>query len=149
MERVLVGYDGSDYGERAVSFAAELAAKFDAELILAHVMHQPGGFTSTESIPVYSRVEEIYRAEHDVVKEAADRILDQAAAIADRHGCSDPTTVLLVGSPAPQLAKAADAHAADVVVVGSRGLGEFAGLLLGSVSSRLAHIAECTVITVK
>lgn len=149
MERVLVGYDGSDDGERAVAFAAELALKFDAELIVAHVMAQPGGFTSAESIPVYSRVEEVYRAEHDVMRDAAERILQQAVAVADRHGYADPTAVLLVGSPAPQLAKAAEAHRADVVVVGSRGLGEFAGLLLGSVSSRVTHIAECTVITVK
>lgn len=149
MERILAGYDGSEDGERAVSFAAELALKFDAELILAHVMAQPGGFTAAESIPVYRRVEEVYRAEHDVMKDAADRILDQAEAIADRHGYANPTRVLLVGSPAPQLAKAADAHQAEVIVVGSRGLGEFAGLLLGSVSSRLAHIAKCTVITVK
>lgn len=149
MERILVGYDGSEDGERAVSFAAELALRFDADLIIAHVMAQPGGFTATESIPVYSRVEEVYRAEHDVMREAADRIVDQAVSVADRQGYSNPTTVLLVGSPAPQLAKAATAHRADAVVVGSRGLGEFAGLLLGSVSSRLAHIAECTVITVK
>ncbi len=149
MERVLVGYDGSDDGERAVSFAAELALQFDAELILAHVMSQPGGFTSADSIPAYRRVEEVYRAEHDVMKEAADRLLDHAEAIADHHGYSRPVKVLLVGSPAPQLAKAAEAHKADVVVVGSRGLGEFAGLLLGSVSSRLAHIANCTVVTVK
>lgn len=149
MERVLVGYDGSADAERAVAFAAEFASKFQAELVIAHVMAKPGGFTSVESIPAYRRVEEVYQAEHDVMREAADRIIEQAVAVADRQGVAEPSTIVLMGSPAPQLAKAAEAHRADVIVVGCRGLGEFAGLLLGSVSSRLAHIAECTVITVK
>ena len=149
MERLLVGYDGSEDAERAVAFAADLAGRYEAELVIAHVMPQPASLGSGEAPPVYAHVEELYRVEHDRLQEAGRRLLDRAVTLAAEHGSPEPKSILLVGSPAPQLAKAATAHRADAIVVGSRGLGEFAGLLLGSVSSRVSHIAECTVITVK
>jgi nucleotide-binding universal stress UspA family protein len=59
------------------------------------------------------------------------------------------TTLLAGGDPADAILEAAKREKADTIVLGSRGLGDFKGLVLGSVSHKVAAHAECTCITVK
>jgi hypothetical protein len=53
-----------------------------------------------------------------------------------------------VGSPAQHIAEVAEDAGADLIAVGTRGLGVFAGMLLGSVTQRLLHVAPCAVLAV-
>jgi nucleotide-binding universal stress UspA family protein len=66
--------------------------------------------------------------------------------LADRGLAGGEVGRTVRGSPAPVLVEAA--AGAELVVVGTRGLGGFAGLVLGSVTHHLAHHAPCTVVVV-
>jgi nucleotide-binding universal stress UspA family protein len=54
-----------------------------------------------------------------------------------------------VGDPASAIVSVATAEKPDMLVMGSRGLGDIQGLLMGSVSHKVSHLAPCTVVTVK
>ena len=78
---------------------------------------------------------------------AASRVLDEAVESADTSGLTAPVipTVLSGGAASVLLEVAANG---DLLIVGSRGLGGFRQLVLGSVSYQLAHHAECPVVVV-
>jgi nucleotide-binding universal stress UspA family protein len=78
---------------------------------------------------------------------AAKRLLDDVVDHADASGLRAPIDrVLIEGHPAQAMVDAA--QGADLVVVGSRGLGNVRGMLLGSVSHHLVHHASCPVVVV-
>jgi nucleotide-binding universal stress UspA family protein len=80
------------------------------------------------------------------VDEDARRTVDQALAQADTTGVTTVRLVVRQGSGGEVLVRLAEG--ADLVVVGSRGLGGFKGLLLGSVSHQVTHHARCPVVVI-
>ena len=68
---------------------------------------------------------------------------------APEKGRSDRSHGLAAGDPAKEILNIANEEHADIIVMGRRGLGDLAGLLLGSVSHKVAHLAECACLTVK
>jgi len=134
---VVVGVDSSAGARRALEWAAAEAALRSSALRIVHVA-QPVDATGFS----------------DVLGEVvvADERLDAEAATADaveRAVAGHPGEVerlVVSGSPAAELVAAADG--ASVLVVGSRGLGGFRGLLLGSVSRAVLHAAACPVVVV-
>ena len=64
-------------------------------------------------------------------------------------GCEPKSITLGAGIPAGEVLKAREKYDADLIVCGRRGLGNIAGAVLGSTSSRIAHDADCAVLTVK
>ena len=78
----------------------------------------------------------------------ADRLLQQAVRRARRAGLPAPRTLRDWGDPAERIIAVARREQADVVVVGRRGRGRLSGLLLGSVSQKVASLAPCTVMVV-
>lgn len=147
ISQILVAVDGSAHADRAVDFAAEMATKFDADLTILNVVPY------VSSVPLalgsYAELEGLYAESRDVLEEAGDEIVNAAAERARRAGAKDVETRVEFGSPSGAVCEVADAIGADVVVMGRRGLGDFGGLLLGSVTHKVAHSAECTVVTVK
>ena len=134
-KRVVVGIDGSPASEEALDWAAEEARVRGAVLEVDHVWSLPnlgyGGF-----------VAQIDDFEKDA-KELLDRVAEEA-----RNKYPDLTIEanLLEGPPAPALI--VRGKKADLLVVGSRGHGGFAGLMLGSVSQQLVHHAEFPIVVV-
>ncbi|SBT38534.1 universal stress protein [Micromonospora auratinigra] len=128
---VLVGVDGSAPADVAVRLAAEEAVRRDATLVLAHVHRAvPGGTDPhdaagpAESAELLAGVAARVRAAHPVLT------------VAERP----------VPGDSPEQALIAASGEAVLVVVGSRGRGGFAGLLLGSVSQALVQHAHCPVL---
>jgi nucleotide-binding universal stress UspA family protein len=76
------------------------------------------------------------------------RLLDQVGARADKR-VRTVCSLLEVGDPAETILRVARDRAVDMIVLGSRGLGDPEGLLLGSVSHTVAHLAACTCVTVR
>jgi nucleotide-binding universal stress UspA family protein len=136
--RVVVGVDGSDNARRALEWAVDEAARRGVPLEVVHSWHIPyvgGMYGPTISVDP-AEFQQLARDELARVVASVD-----ASALAE-----PPIQTLVNGGPAEALLKAA--RSADLVVVGSRGLGGFTGLLLGSTSSQVVHHATCPVVVV-
>jgi len=146
IQHVLVAVDGSHHANRAVEFAADMAAKAGARLTLVHAFHL------RELPDELKHLAEIEHLEGDggkVHRVVGERVLDSAKERAQELGIAEPRLVLAQGDPASTIVETAKKERADVVVVGSRGLGRLAELLLGSVSYKVVMHAPCTVIVVR
>ena len=140
MSTIIVGVDGSDASERALHWALEEARLRGAVLEVVHAWPHPHA-----PLPGYrpSLAPESVRAMREAAKELVEDIV--AGLPAELSGI-DVRAFEVEGPPAQALLDAA--QGADLLVVGSRGRGGFAGLLLGSVSQQCAHHARCPVVIV-
>ena len=142
---VLVPVDGSKHSKKAVEFASDLCSKLGGKLSLLHVMeslpHDRTLVLGAASITVNSDTEELAAV--------GGKVLDAAKEVAGAHGCSDVETKSVRGDPASEIVSRASAIDADMIVMGSRGLSDLKGLLLGSVSHKVNHLASCTCVTVR
>ncbi|HEX2849350.1 MAG TPA: universal stress protein [Acidimicrobiales bacterium] len=140
MDRIVVGVDGSAAGEAALRWALREASVRQATLVAVH----------TWTFPYLADL--AYLANHGVdhqelAAEANDRLAEALAAAGPIPSGVTVEELVCEGSPAGVLIDAA--HDATMLVVGSRGLGGFGGLLLGSVSQQCAHHAPCPVVIVR
>ena len=148
MERILVGIDGSAPSLKAVDFAADLASKYNAELILQKVVgDQPPELDI--AVEGYARSEHMPAAAAEFVLTMADNILDNARKEALAKGATQISVEPSFGDPAAQIIAAARDHQADLIIIGSRGHGRLAGLLLGSVAQKVVSLAPCPVVVVR
>jgi nucleotide-binding universal stress UspA family protein len=137
---IVVGVDGSKVSAQAVEFAFAQAAATGSRIVAAHIWHSPastygGGLGSL----VFDEAE-VQEASRLLVAESL------AGAVAE-HPDVDVETRLMTGQPARALL--ALGESADLIVVGSRGRGGFAGLLLGSVSQSVLHHTRVPVAIVR
>ena len=133
---IVVGTDGSETATRAVSKAVTLARQGGATL---HIVTAYG--TKPEVVP-----EELNWMESAGVQ--AETILRQTVAGIDAAGL-DVETHARVGDPASVLIDVAVGTAADLIVVGNKGMTGMARFLLGSVPNKVAHHAPCDVLIVR
>jgi len=136
---VLIGYDGSANGKKALEYGIDFAMHAGAELTV---------------VTVFSKVPEYLgspQREEVVARMTAEarRMAEMAAEQARACNIEKVYVEVLEGSPAESILSVAETRGCDCIVVGSRGRGEMAGLLLGSVSDRLAHYARVPVLIVK
>jgi nucleotide-binding universal stress UspA family protein len=149
-KKFLVAIDGSDHGWKALNLATDLAAVSDAELIILHVV--PYG-PLPEGLQQYSKIEgvpiEDLKAQFHYSRAIGDNITSEAEARARKNGLTRVTTKVAEGNPASEIVALAESEGADMVFLGSRGLGDVGGLLMGSVSHKVMHLAPCTCVAVK
>lgn len=84
-----------------------------------------------------------------VLRKIGEQILDRAKETAARKGIVEVQAELLDGDPTDCILKAVEQDRSDLIVMGMRGLGEVAGMLMGSVSYKVNHLARCTCITAR
>jgi nucleotide-binding universal stress UspA family protein len=137
-----VAIDGSDNALRAVGLASRIARNNNAELLILHVMVVPSSISGNIYVP-FEKIEEKMRA-------SGEQFLAVAAGVAKNEGI-EPRTQLVEGfeSPASSIAEYSQENNVDLIVVGTRGLGGFKRLLLGSVASAVVHYAHCSVLVVR
>lgn len=135
IERILVGVDGSEDSRRALEWAAELAGPIDAEVVAVHALglleHLEPGADPVPSAPHRDEIEAAFEERW-------------CAPLAERPGVR-ARRVIEDGPPAMVLLRLADQEEVDLVVVGSRGVGGFDELLLGSTSTQVTHHARVPV----
>jgi len=138
MRTIVVGVDGSPASRRALAWAIDEARLRDDEVVAVHawtfpVALAPGGaFAMTPNVDF-----------------RADAVEFLEMAIRDVTGGANDVTIkrqVVQGGAAPALLKASED--ADMLVIGSRGLGGFGGLMLGSVGQQCAHHAPCPVVII-
>jgi len=139
---ILVAVDGSAHAGRAIQWAVDLAQCHDAPLAMVHVMRWTGSNRVPRGLDEFERIEHVRITERDLLESAADKILAAAKEAATDAGVGEVSTFLRNGDPANEIIGVADEVGADLVVMGSRGLSDLPGLVLGSVSHRVLHAAE-------
>lgn len=139
---IIAATDGSEVANRALVVAAGLAKSNDAKLLIVNVSEIE---FSNEEIDLLDR---LHVTEGDALEQVSLGILTRAKAVAQNHGVANIQTMSGGGDPAKVLIEIAKREQADAIVVGRRGRGQLAGLLLGSVSQKLSCHAPCTVVVV-
>ena len=149
IKTILVPTDGSGHAAKAVRFAADLAQKYGAHVILLHVVEDWGSSRVPDELRGYARLEHVEITERDLRQSTANEILRRAEETAAAAGAKGIEKRIEEGAPATRILERAKAAGVDLIVMGSRGLGDLKGLLLGSVSHKVSHLAECTCVTVR
>ena len=140
MSRIVVGVDASECSRAALAWALEEARLRRAGVVAVHAWTVPTVSTTHEALHLID-------IDFAPFREAAQELLEAAIAEVAAGTDVELTTLVTEGPPAPALMAAA--RDADLLVVGSRGLGGFKELLLGSVSHQVAHHAPCPVVIVR
>lgn len=143
IKHILVPVDGSAYARQAVELACDLAGQLSADLTLLHVMARLGLTQIPPELREYARLEHVEITSQDLLRGSAERILEDMAQLARSHGVEPQEGVIEAGDPARRITDYAAAHDIDLIVMGNRGLSDLGGLLLGSVSHKVAHLAHC------
>jgi len=141
MPGIIVGIDGSADSRRALEWAVSEAAIRQAPLTVLTVHQAVAGWAGGAVT---------YPEDVDATTEARKKVQEEAdSALASLAAGNRPPSVTVKavnGIPTVELLKAA--ADADLIVVGSRGGGGFAKLMLGSVSSQIVHHAHCPVVVI-
>jgi nucleotide-binding universal stress UspA family protein len=137
VETIVVGVDGSAASVSALRWALREAQLRGGEVRVVHAWSYPVASTFHEA----SHVMKLPFAEN------AASVLEKCIAAAEPDPGVDVEKTVVEGPAAPALIEAA--RDASLLVVGSRGLGGFSGLLLGSVSQQCAHHAACPLVIIR
>jgi nucleotide-binding universal stress UspA family protein len=143
MPGIIVGVDGSGHSRRALGWAMREAAKHQLPLTAMSIHPPPVRPVTGIFWGLRSYAKDSYDPE--LARSAVQDFVDE---VAGETGEAPPeiTISVLVGDAAEELIRAS--QDADMLVVGSRGSGGFARLLLGSVSSQVTHHASCPVVVI-
>ena len=176
LRKIVLAHDGSNHADKALELAITLAKATGSGLEIVNVLSNQSlsqdeltlaeteygsameqGLGDLKLVPlggaqwlgtaalVQSRPE-LSPTVHRVLGE---QIVRQAAATARTKGVAEVTTAVETGDPASAIVRRAQEAKADLVMMGSRGLSNIKGLLIGSVSNKVISLAECSVVTVK
>lgn len=172
-KKILVAVDGSGHARRAVEVAADIGGKYGAELLLLHVVANgkvPAGLAHmlevehmTEAehprppnvanlpggIAVAERGTDSREHEEQMKEQIAQKTLAEAERLAKSKDVSAVSCVAEHGDPVERILDCAAREDVDLIIMGTRGLSDLKGLLMGSVSHKVCQLSKCTCITVK
>jgi nucleotide-binding universal stress UspA family protein len=133
-ERIVLAVDGSEPAQRALPVAADLASKYGSEVIAVHVLEQQlgrGGPIAFETTEEATRV-------------PAARSLKDVGVSARAEA-----RAALAGRAAQEIMDVAASEDAGLIVMGSRGMSDWQGLLIGSVAHKVVHLSSVPVLIVR
>ncbi|MDH1440379.1 universal stress protein [Pseudomonas sp. GD03721] len=143
MRKVLVAFDGSEHSKRALQYVIDFIhdGARPLEVHVLNAQNEPvlyGGYLTASMIEEFN----------GGLLEKARSVLEEAAATLQAAGITHEVHAVL-GNVAEQVNEAVEQLGCDTVVMGTRGLGSFGGLLLGSVANRVIHEVSVPVVLVK
>lgn len=144
-KNIIVPTDGSVNSKRALEHAIVLASSLGASITLVYVAN---------IVSVISNFDQIPNASGYVTEQVALDMEEEGKGVLDDFAKEVPEgidvkTVFEVGSPGPAVLSVAKKYKADLIVMGSRGLGPLKGVFMGSVSSYVVTHSGCPVLIVK
>jgi nucleotide-binding universal stress UspA family protein len=137
INRILLGYDGSQSAQDAFAFALDLATRYGAELHVLGVARPPEFAEDVETEAVIENSRRHYAKVLNVPK----------AKLA--HSPIKAQFEVVIGHPAEQIVRYAESHGIDHIVVGHRGHTLFERWLIGSVARQVIAYAHCAVTVVR
>jgi nucleotide-binding universal stress UspA family protein len=132
---IVLALDGSEASQPAIQYAVDLARLDGGGIVIAHVEEDIAG---KGGAPIHATEDEIQADIRELGKKLSEQGIDTSVQMAN----------VMLGGPAHAIEEIANAAGADVIVTGTRGHSPVAGLLLGSVTQRLLHIAKRPVLVV-
>ncbi|MCD6015221.1 MAG: UspA domain protein [Solirubrobacterales bacterium] len=132
---IVLALDGSEGSKRAIPLATELAQRDDAKIVIAHIDERIVGKGGGDIHPAEAEVQAEIRKQAEALSEQG---IDASVQMRD----------VMVGGPARPIAEIAEEAGADLIVAGTRGHSGIPGVLLGSVTHRLLHLANRPVLVV-
>jgi len=138
ISKILVGFDGSSSSKKALEYAKGLSKKLDATITVISVVRLPDFSQSMDEV-------------EEAMDEADRRIIPMHQEIKEtglREGI-DIRTSILHGHPVEKIMSYAQENNFDLIVVGTRGLGGFKKLMIGSVAQKLASYSKIPVLVIR
>ena len=157
---IVTAIDGSVHAQMALDMSIEFAAKFDAELILLNIGVRDDNVPDELYSDASRALEKIENSGQEtgvpphkskrlrVLGYMGQMLLDNAQKQAEQNGVERVETVVDLGDAGDRIVHHAKQRSADLIIMGSRGFGELKGLVMGSVSHKVFHLAPCSCITV-
>jgi nucleotide-binding universal stress UspA family protein len=141
LSKILVPVDGSENSFRALEHAIFLSTKIEgAQTTVTYIIE------ARPSVYIYSpKVMEKVRADY---KSESAKILERCKDMANKSGINIHT-VLIEGDPASKIIRYSEMEKFEIIIIGSRGMGQFKEMILGSVSNKVLHHAKCSVMVVR
>jgi nucleotide-binding universal stress UspA family protein len=136
LRRVVLAVDGSAASKRALQFLLRTMKPMSAT---GQRGQEPLMVTVVHAMP-FLNYPELRESGAALVKACSKKLLDAG------YGVEELSTI---GNPADEILKAAETHQADLILTGAKGLGAVGRFLLGSVSTRVAQHAHCSVLVVR
>jgi len=146
LKKILVAIDGSQPSQRALDMGAQIAEKFDAVLVLIYVIRD---MQLPDSLRQMAEVELVQESRLTTLQKIGQTILAEAATRAKKQGAKEVRSEVRPGDPAGAILRYAAENGVDIIVMGSRGLGEMESFLLGSVSRKVSNLAKVGCLTVR
>ena len=141
LSKILVPVDGSENSFRALEQAIFLATKIqEAQITVLYIIED------LPSLYIYSP--KIIEKLHADYKSEYTKILERCKEMASNSGINI-NTVLLEGDPASKIIGYSEMEKFDLIIIGSRGMGKFKEVIIGSVSNKVLHHAKCSVMLVR
>jgi nucleotide-binding universal stress UspA family protein len=132
---IVLALDASDGSKRAIPLAAELARQNDARIVIAHIEEDALGRGGGPIFPTEDELQaEILKQADELRAQGIETTVEMRA--------------IVLGGPARAIEEIAGQVDADLIIAGTRGHSPIAGLLLGSVTQRLLHVAHLPVLVV-
>lgn len=172
-QSIVVAFDGSAHASRALEIGAGLAAQGKIPLGLIYVIDR-SHMSIPEEMRKMGEIEHLFEPARKMVVNMdnapatmmssvaqanadsqaamfhyADFLVDQAGKSAKQAGVKQVEVKVALGDPAEEVIAFAGDRKADLIISGSRGFGKLKSMLLGSVSHKIAQMAECSCLTVR
>lgn len=151
IKRILVATDASAASNRALQMAAQFAVQHDAEMLIVNVIRDMQIPFEIDEIPELesNQFESFNNAREEIMRKIAESILRNARDMAEKSGVRKVETAVGTGDPASSILGFSKRSEADMIVMGTRGLGKLKGTVLGSVSRKVTNNAETSCLVVR
>jgi len=146
IKKILIAVDGSKHSLSSVTFGAEIAKAMDAQVLLFHVVKP---YKLPEALRSFAKAEHMQTFDPELLRKGAQYLLAGALGEARKTGLKDVKIETEEGPIARSIVERAKSFKADMIVIGSRGMGDLEGILRGGVSSRVETMAKCPVLIIK
>jgi nucleotide-binding universal stress UspA family protein len=142
IKNVLVATDFGQAADGALRYGRELAGRFGATLHVLHVVEN--FYVTTFGAETYAAL--VPEMQHDLETSAQQRL---DLVLGNVSGARTAAAVMTSGSPAYAIVDYASEHGIDLIVMGTRGRGGLAHLMMGSVAEKVVRLAPCPVLTIR
>lgn len=144
--KICVAVDGSPSSQEAVKAASQLASRFDASLLLLHVIRP---MKIPQELQRYIREDDLDNLRFSALENVGQEILAQAQAIAEEYAVTKIRSLILSGDPVEQIIEQTRHQVVDLLVMGTRGLGKLEGALIGSISRKVTELSDTNLMIIK